>query len=105
MTTPDTPHAITLDSIVVASKDQVASDLAGEVILLSLTTAMYYGLNQVGARVWELVREPARVADVRDVIAREYDVEVQQAERDLLELLRQLAGAGLIEVRDGHPGG
>lgn len=89
----------------VASKDQVASDLAGEVILLSLTTAMYYGLNQVGARVWELVREPARVADVRDVIAREYEVEVQQAERDLLELLRQLAGAGLIEVRDGHPGG
>jgi hypothetical protein len=45
------------------------------------------------------------VADVRDVIAREYEVEVQEAERDLLELLRQLAGAGLIEVRDGHPGG
>jgi hypothetical protein len=105
MTTPDAPHSITLSSIVVASKDQVASDLAGEVILLSLTTAMYYGLNQVGARVWELVREPARVADVRDVIAREYEVEVQEAERDLLELLRQLAGAGLIEVRDGHPGG
>ena len=105
MTTPDAPHTITADSIVVASKEQVASDLAGEVILLSLKTAMYYGLNQVGARVWELVREPARVADVRDVIAREYDVELQQAERDLLELLRQLAGAGLIEVRDGHPGG
>lgn len=105
MTTPDAPRGITMDSIVVASKDQVASDLAGEVILLSLQTAMYYGLNQVGARVWELVREPARVADVRDVIAREYAVEVQQAERDLLELLRQLAGAGLIEVRDGHPGG
>ena len=105
MTTPDTPLPITIDSIVVASKDQVASDLAGEVILLSLTTAMYYGLNQVGARVWELVREPTRVADVRDVIAREYEVEPQQAESDLLELLRQLAGAGLIEVRDGHPGG
>ena len=34
-------------------------------------------------------------------IASEYDVELERCERDVLDLLRQLATEGLIEVRDG----
>ncbi len=101
MASPTVNGALATSSVVVATKDQVSSDLAGEAIVLSLRTAMYYGLDQVGARIWELVREPARVADIRDAIAREYDVELERCERDVLDLLRQLATEGLIEVRDG----
>jgi hypothetical protein len=42
-------------STVVAVRDQVSSDLGGEVAILDLTGGMYYGLDAVGARVWELV--------------------------------------------------
>ena len=101
MASPNVNGAIVTSSVVVATKDQVSSDLAGEAIVLSLRTAMYYGLDQVGARIWELVREPTRVADIRDAIASEYDVELERCERDVLDLLRQLATEGLIEVRDG----
>jgi len=85
----------------VAAKDQVSSDLAGETILLSMQSAMYYGLDQVGSRIWELVREPIRVSDLRDAIELEYDVDPQQCEADVLAFLRELAFKGLIEVRDG----
>lgn len=101
MASPNGNGAIATSSVVVATKDQVSSDLAGEAIVLSLATAMYYGLDQVGARIWELMREPTRVADIRDAIASEYDVELERCERDVLDLLRQLATEGLIEVRDG----
>ncbi|OLE22619.1 MAG: thymidylate synthase [Cyanobacteria bacterium 13_1_40CM_2_61_4] len=101
MASPNVNGAIATSSVVVATKDQVSSDLAGEAVVLSLRTAMYYGLDQVGARIWELVREPTRVADIRDAIASEYDVELERCERDVLDLLRQLATEGLIEVRDG----
>ena len=84
-----------------AAKDQVSSDLAGETILLSMQSAMYYGLDQVGSRIWELVREPIRVSDLRDAIELEYDVDPQQCEADVLAFLRELAFKGLIEVRDG----
>jgi len=47
------------------------------------------------------MREPTRVADIRDAIASEYEVELERCERDVLDLLRQLATEGLIEVRDG----
>jgi len=87
--------------MVVAAKDQVSSDLAGETVLLSMQSAMYYGLDQVGSRIWELVREPIRVSDIRDAIEREYDVDPERCEEDVLGFLRELAAKGLIEVTDG----
>jgi hypothetical protein len=101
MTSPSDNRDISTSSIVVAAKDQVSSDLAGETILLSMQSAMYYGLDQVGSRIWELVRDPIRVSDLRDAIEREYDVEAERCEADVLAFLRELAFKGLIEVRNG----
>jgi len=93
--------AITLSSIVVASRDQVASDLGGETVLLGLRTARYYGLADVGARIWELLREPSSVSNVCETIAREYDVMPERCEADVLRFLEDLAEQELIEVRGG----
>lgn len=87
-------------SRVVAARGQVSCDLGGEAAILSLESGVYYGLDPVGARVWGLVREPKTVAEVRDALVAEYDVEPDACERDLLALLRDLTGAGLIEVRN-----
>jgi hypothetical protein len=87
-------------SIVVASSHQISSDLAGETVMLNLKNGSYYGLDQVGARVWSLIQAPQPVAAVRDAIVAEYEVEQARCERDLLVLLGELAAAELIEVRD-----
>jgi hypothetical protein len=89
---------ITAATTVTASKDQVFCDLAGEAAILNLKNSAYYGLDIVGARIWALVQEPTTVATVRDVILREYDVEPEQCERDLLDLLQKLAAEGLIAI-------
>jgi hypothetical protein len=89
---------ITTATTVAASKDQVFCDLAGEAAILNLTNSVYYGLDIVGARIWTLVQEPITVAAVRDVILREYDVEQEQCERDLLGLLQKLSAEGLIVI-------
>lgn len=87
-------------SIVGAGKNQISADLAGEAMILNLETGIYYGLAGVGARIWELIHEPTRVADIRDTILQEYEVELERCERDLVYLLEQLVETGLIEVRD-----
>lgn len=91
---------LSLNSVVEASKDQVSSDIGGETILLSMQSAMYYGLDSVGSRIWALVQEPIRVSVIRDVIAREYDVDPGQCEADVLAFLQEVAAKGLIEVND-----
>ena len=92
--------AISRASIVVAGRDQVASDLAGETVLLGLKTARY-GLADIGARIWVLLREPIAVSAISETIAREYDVSVDRCEPDVVRFLEDLAEHGLIEVRGG----
>jgi Coenzyme PQQ synthesis protein D (PqqD) len=88
-------------STVVASKDQVSSDLGeGEVAILNLRRGTYYGLDAVGTRVWNLLQEPGTVREIRNVLLNEYDVEPERCERDLLALLQKLADEGLVEIRD-----
>ena len=88
-------------TIVVASSDQVSSDLAGETVLLSMKTAHYYGLADVGARIWSLLREPVSVAVICDTITREYDVAPDRCQADVVGFLRELALHGLVEVDGG----
>jgi hypothetical protein len=85
-------------STVVAAKDQVSSDLGGEVAILDLKAGVYYGLDAVGARIWSLIQEPRTVNEIRDILLEEYEVEPERCERDLLALLQRLADEGIIEV-------
>lgn len=91
---------ISSGSGVVASGDQVSSDLGGEVAILDLKAGTYYGLDEVGNRVWTLIQEPNSVKEVRDVLLSEYEVEPERCERDLISLLQRLADEGLVEVTD-----
>src|SRR5579862_4696775 len=87
-------------SMVVAAKDQVSCDLAGEAAILNIKTGVYYGLDPVGARIWNLVQEPRAVADIQTAITNEYDVEPERCAKDLAGLLEKLLAEGLIEVKD-----
>jgi hypothetical protein len=92
---------LSLHSQVRAAPEQVSSDLAGETVILELGRGVYYGLADVGARVWELLREPRTVGEIRDIIVSEYeDVESERAGADLLSLLAEMQTRGLVEVRD-----
>jgi len=87
-------------STVVAAKNQVSCSLAEEAVGLDLKAGVYYGLNEVGARVWNLIQEPRNVSEIRDAILHEFDIDPNLCERDLLVLLRDLAGKELIKVDD-----
>ena len=91
-------------SVVVAAKDQVSCDLAGEAAILNVKSGVYYGLNPIGARIWNLVQQPRAVAEIQNAITDEYDVEPERAARDLVGLLEKLLAEGLIEVKDGPAG-
>jgi hypothetical protein len=90
---------IGMGSVVAATRDHVAAEVGDEVVILSLKDEVYYGLGDVGARVWELVQQPRRVSELRDAIVAEYDVSGERAGRDLLDLLAELAERGLVDVR------
>ena len=91
---------ISKSSIVLASKDNLSSELNGETIILDKKSGVYYGLNSVGAKIWNLIQEPKEVVEIRDAILAKYQIESERCESDILKLLEELAAEGLIEVQD-----
>ena len=83
---------------VVASDRQVSTGADGESVILNFDVGVYYGLDKVGARIWELLQEPTTVAEIADQLAAEYEVEAERCERDVKDLLSELAGAGLVAI-------
>jgi hypothetical protein len=88
------------DTIMVVAREQVSCDLGGEVAILNLKNGVYYGLNPIGAKIWNMLQKPAKMNTMRDVILDEYEVEPKQCEHDLLSILQQLISEGLIEIKD-----
>lgn len=89
---------LTLETLIHASPNQVSCDRQGEAAILNLDTGLYYALDPVGAAVWNLLEQPRTVAALREAILAEYEVDAPSCERDLFELLENLAAEGLIEV-------
>ena len=85
--------------VVVASKNQVASSVGGETVILSLKSGRYYGAQTVAARVWQIIQAPTAVVEIRNTLVSEYDIEPERCEADLLELFSGMLEAGLVEVR------
>jgi hypothetical protein len=86
------------DSLTVAP-DVMFRHLDDEAVLLDLKSGTYFGLNDVGARAWQLIVEHGRLARVLDELLQEYAGERDVVERDLMELAGQLVARQLAAVK------
>jgi len=73
--------------------DLVHADVDGEAVMMSISRSSYFGLNEVGTRIWGLLAAPASIEQICKCLLEEYEVdEVDcrlQVEAFLGELLRQ----------------
>lgn len=81
-----------------AVNEHLCCDLNGEAVILSLKTGKYYGLNAVGARIWELIQFPVCASAIEDAILAEYEVEGDLCRREVAAFLSKMAAEGLIEI-------
>ena len=70
----------------------------GALAILDAASGRFYTLNDVGARVWDLLREGATLSTIVQELLPEYDVSVDVLRADIERLLRQLANAALIRT-------
>ena len=94
------PQPLTLDARVVAGRDQMWANLAGESVILGMQDGVYYGLDAVATRIWELLGEPRVLSDIAATIAMEFDVSPGRAGEDLLAFATELRAHGLIDIVD-----
>jgi hypothetical protein len=89
---------VSLTSTVCHTPNPVSADVAGETVLMSLERSRCYGLGDIGSEIWSKLVSPVRVSDLIEEFSGRYEAPPGVIERDVLQLLTQLADEGLIRV-------
>ena len=93
--------SISFSDCVRVAPDVLFRMVSDEAILVNLNTEVYLGLNPVGARMWSALTDAPSIDAAYQTLLAEYEVEPAHLRADLEELLGQLLGQKLIEVRAG----
>jgi len=85
--------------------DIVFRKIADEVILVPIRHSVgnldsIYTLNEVSARIWELIDGKRTMKDIKEIILQEFDVTNEEAEKDLIQFLQQLEKIEGIRAAD-----
>ncbi len=91
---------INLDTYINISGDVYTQEIGEETILLDTQGGRYFGLDPVGTRMWQLIREHGALRSVYEVLLTEYDVAPDRLETDLLALVTKMVEKGLARVQD-----
>ena len=87
---------------VVAPDDVLVRVLDDEAVVLNLESESYYGLDDVGTRMWTVLTESASIQTAYDALIAEYDVEPDRLKADMTDLVQKLQENGLVTVENGQ---
>lgn len=78
-------------------------ELDGEAVLLQTESGLYFGLDEIGTRIWSLLQQHGELGQAYQQMLEEYDVGPDQLREDLLQLVTTLVARGLLEVQESPP--
>ncbi len=76
------------------------SNLQEESVMLNLDNERYYGLDDVGTRMYSVLTSSESIEAAYELLVREYKVEGEVLRSDLLLLVDKLLEQGLVEISD-----
>jgi hypothetical protein len=87
-----------LNQTITLSPDVISQEVSGETVLLDLESENYFGLDEVGTRIWQLIKETNDLEAIFQTLLTEYDVSEERLQGDLDALLGEIAGLGLVKL-------
>ena len=96
-TTDTTNQAITVENSVLFQA------IGGEVVLLDIESGEYYGLNEVGSRIWTLIHEGRTASGILSTMLKEYDVSENVLATDIKQFLLELQAKRIIQLNGSSP--
>ena len=70
--------------------DVLVRELDGEAVILHLGDESYYGLNESGTRMWQLLTTSPTIEASMKTLLEEFDVEEETLKKDLSKLINSL---------------
>ncbi len=89
-------------SLVSRKIETLASGYEDETVMINIENGMYYGLDPVASRIWEIVAKPVAVSDLIDILLAEFDVSHDRCKQEVVKFLSKLEDQKLLKVSDEY---
>ena len=85
------------DAPIARAEGLVASEVNGEVVILSIELGHFFHLNATGSRIWNLLDGPMTVAALSATLGERFAVDAEECRRDVTEFVEGMLEKGLLE--------
>lgn len=89
---------INTEQVFTLSPDVLFQEVSGEMVLLDMASENYFGLDKIGARIWQFLSDKNSLGELIDNLESEYEVDRVTLKNDVADLLEALIEAGLIKA-------
>lgn len=84
------------DARLVRSEEPLTAVVDGETVMFAPDQSAYFGLDEIGTRVWHLLGEPRSIDELCAILREDYDVDPETCRADVRALVDELREAGLV---------
>ena len=89
-----------LNQSITLSPKVISQEVSGETVILDLESECFFGLDAVGTRIWDLIRDDVDLLSIYNTLLDEYEVEEAQLQADLEALLADACERGLLSLQE-----
>ena len=83
----------------IRSQDIVVRPMDGAAVLVNERKHLYFAVNRVGARIWDLLEEPKSMESIVEALAREFTIGNDLCRAETEQFLTQLVARELVHTR------
>lgn len=94
---------IKINSVVQRNPKLISNQMDGEIVMMSIDNGEYYGLDEIGSRIWELMENPTEVRSIVNDLMAEFDVSFDECAKDTIEFLEDLMSKDLVLMKNETP--
>lgn len=87
-----------LNAKIVQNEEIDASDIDGDKVMMNLEKGMYFSLNSVGSRIWDIIENPTTADEIIKILLNEYDIAEEKCREAVVSFLKGLEVNGLITI-------
>ena len=89
--------AVETNSKIMRHPDLLAVPMDGDLVMMSISKGTYYGINPVGAVIWDALQTPQTLEQLCQVVVKEFDVDVETCAKDVSNFVAQMLDAKVVQ--------
>jgi hypothetical protein len=88
---------ISFDQRFVVPRNVLVREVDGEAVILNVESERYFGLDDIGTRMWSVLTSAGSAQEAYDRLLTMYDIDPETLRQDLTELIETLMAHHLLE--------